>query len=357
MVVVIDQPPPGLFAEQNRLIAQGASVAADELNARGGIARGVHIKLIRQSLDGLSHPALEQRLRGERAAVVVLPCDTDSQASLASEAAGFGMLMLAPCNPDPTAGARDASYWPVGTAASDEAAGLASYIRNEGFGNVFVVSNPGSRDVQLLTSYFLGAAQSHGIKIAGSASVGASPQDFSSLVAQIKESHPRPAAIFTALPPPLVGRLLAAVTAQGNEETVFGTSSMDTPLTLTSGGAALENTILASYGFAREDAAARTFATDYRSQFHSIPVGSFPGLGFETIRLIEGAARKANSPEPSALQTALAGGLTLSGVALAERAYLARGDHNPVGPVAIERIGSGSFQPVLASTPKGAPAH
>ena len=352
MTVVIDQPPPGLLAEQNRSIAHGAEIAVDQLNAAGGLPGHIRIRLVRQSLDGLSAGALKARLGAEAAAVLVLPCDTDSQLSLAAAGSQFGMLMLAPCNPDSTAGSRYATYWPVGMSASDEAAGLVNAIGRLGYGSVFVITTPGARYLELLTDEFRGAAQAGGIKLAGSASIAMTTQNFSGLARAIQATQPRPSAIFTALPPPLVNRLAAGLLALGVGQTVLGSTAMDTPLTLAGRSKALENATFASYGFPRESAAAHRFAADYRKRFGREPVGGFPGLGLETIRLLQAAVRKAGSAEPSAVQRTLSDGITLNGVGLADRTYERGSDHNPVGEVAITKVAAGSFLPLLAVTPK-----
>jgi ABC-type branched-subunit amino acid transport system substrate-binding protein len=353
LTVVVDQPSSGMFTEQNRSIAQGAELAAAEVSASGGLPHRLHIKLVRQTLDGLSASALKSRLASEGAAVLVLPCDTDSQQALAAAASQYGMLMLAPCNADATAGARHPTYWPVGMSATEEAAGLASFMSTVGYGSVFTVSAPGSSYVELLTNDFRSAAQKKGIKLVGSASIATTTQDFSPLAHTIEASEPRPSAIFTALPPPLVNRMAAGLLAQGVDQTVLGSTAMDTPLTLSSGSRALENAVFPSYGFPRVSASAHRLETAYHKHFGHNPVGSFPGLGFETIRLLERAVGKARSGEPSAIQQALASGIALSGVALAERAYQAGGDHNPIGPVAISKVAAGSFLPLLATTPSG----
>lgn len=353
MIVVIDQPPPGLFAQQNSSIAQGAEVAVHELNAAGGLPRDVRIRLLRQSLDGLSATGVRAKLRSEAAAVLILPCDTDSQLSLAAGASQYGMLMLAPCNPDSRAGGRYATYWPVALPASAEAAGLVEFMKEIGPGSAFVVNATGNRYVELVTSDFRSAAQAGGIQLAGSATIAVTTKDFSGLAHAIEATNPTPSAIFTALPPPLVNRLASGLMAEGVHQTVVGSTAMDTPLTLSSSSPALESAVFVSNGFPRESASARRFAAEYSRMFGRDPVGSFPALGLETIRLLEAAVRKAGSPEPSAIQQALAGGISLSGVGLANRAYQRGGDHNPVGQVDITKISSGSFLPLFASTPKG----
>lgn len=352
MVVAIDQPSSGSFAEQNASIAQGATVAVDELNASGGLVdRHIRIKLAPQDLEGLSPAAVERRLHSEAVAALILPCDTDSQLSLAAEASRYRTLMLAPCNPDPSAGQRYSTYWPVGMKPSDEAAGLAGFMHTVGYGSVFIVNAPGNRYAELMTGYFRAAAQRKGIRIVGSASVGPTMGNLSSLAHTIRSANPRPSTVFTALAPPLVNQLAAGLQAQGVTQNVAGTSALDTRLTLISNVGALEDAVFPSYGFPRESAPARRFASDYKKQFGGEPVGSFPGLGFETIRLLETAVRQARSAEPSAIQRALSRGLALAGVALAERSYQPGGDHNPTGTVAIEKIVSGHFEPVFAATP------
>ena len=365
MVVAIDQPSSGLFAEQNASIAHGAAVAVDELNATGGLAGHIRVKLVPEHLDGLSAAAVERRLRSDAAAALILPCDTDSQLSLAAEAARYQTLMLAPCNPDPTAGRRYATYWPVGMTTSEEAAGMVSFMRQNGYTSAFIVSAPGTRYVEQLTGYFRAAAQHEGIRIVGSASVTMATRDFSSVAGAIGTAHPSPASIFTALPPPFVNRLAAGLRARGVTQSVVGTSAMDTRLTLTSDPGALEGAVFPSYGFRREGSPAhpnrglqaRRFVADFKKLVGSQPMGSFPGLGFETIRLLEAAVGKARSARPSAIQHALSRGLALRGVGLAERSYQPRGDHNPmVGDVGIERIVEGRLEPLLAITPENLPA-
>ncbi len=348
MIVVIDQPSSGMFAEQNASIAQGAAVAVDELNATGGLARHVRVKLVPENLDGLSAAAVQGRLRSEAAAALVLPCDTDSQLSLAAGAARYGTLMLAPCNPDPTAGRRYSTYWPIGTAASEESAGLVSAMRTTGYGSVFILGASGSRYVELLTGDFRAAAERGHLRIVGSAPVATTAGGFASLAGAIKAAYPSPASIFVALPPPLVNQLVAGLRAQGVTQAVMGTSAMDTQLTLTSNRSVLENSVFPSNGFPRESGPAHRFAADYKKRFGGEPVGSFPGLGFETVQFLEAAVRDAHSAEPSAIQRTLSRGLALGGVALAERTYRPGGDHNPVGPVSIEKVSGSTLEPLLA---------
>jgi ABC-type branched-subunit amino acid transport system substrate-binding protein len=185
--------------------------------------------------------------------------------------------------------------------------------------------------------------------IDGSASVSVSKPDFSSVVQAVEAIRPLPVAFFTALPPALASGLSSSLQAKGFSLIVLGSTVLDTPESLAS-GKALENATFVSYGFARENAAASHFSTDYRTDFGKAPLGGFPGLGFETVRVLAAAAHRAGSADPSAIQRALTGGLTVEGVGLASRTY-SGGLHTPVGDVGISKVFSGELLPVLATTP------
>jgi ABC-type branched-subunit amino acid transport system substrate-binding protein len=204
-----------------------------------------------------------------------------------------------------------------------------------------------------LTSWFRSAAQAKKVQVVGSASIALSASDFSRLARAIRSAHPTPSAIFTALPPPYVNRLAAGLAADGVSQVVVGTAVMETPLTLAKDGEALNNALFSTLGFPRVSSAARRFAADYRRQFRKAPVGGFPGVGLETIRLLADAAGKAHSADPRAMQRALVGGITLPGVGLADRSYQAGGDHDPIGEVAITKIASDAFLPLFAGVPSG----
>jgi ABC-type branched-subunit amino acid transport system substrate-binding protein len=348
--VVVDEPPPGYFTEQNQSLERGAQVAVAELNGAGGLAGHTHVQLIEQSLDGLTPAAIRSKLEAEGAAVLVLPCDTTSQENLVAAGNAFHMLMVAPCNPETEAGARYATYWPVGMSGAQEATGLASYIRSQGYHHVFVVNATGSRFIQLATSNFRAAAPSHGIQVVGATTVPLGTSDYSGVAQSIRAASTAPSAIYTALPPPQVNQLAAALHALGLHETIFGSSDMDTRLALVGGARELESAAFTAYGFPRQSASAQHFEADYRARFRRAPVGSYSGLGLEAIRLIKAAAAKAHSPQPQSLQRALSSGVTLRGVALADRAYRG-GNHDPGGQVAITGITTGQFVPLLSSEP------
>lgn len=353
LAVVIDDPG-GAFAQQNRLIAQGVTVAVAKLNAAGGIDRR-RVRLVSERLDGLSAPAVQSRLRAAGPdTVLILPCDTNSQTALAKGAARYRTLMLAPCDADASVARSLPTYWPVGMAGSDEAAGLVSFLRTVGGDTTsFIVNTPGMSFSTVMAGYFRTAAQAAGLRIVGDSSipVGLSNADVQRVAKAISAARPQAETVFSALPPPYLDRLAAGLVRDGVHAYVIGTSALDAPLTLSDPNvSALNNATFASYGFLRQTPAASSFLQAYTKRFGR-PVGAFPGLGFDTIGLLRQAAGKARSTDPAAIQRALLGGIDDGGAALFARSYDSPANHNPVTTVSVEKIAYGAFVPLLTSQP------
>jgi ABC-type branched-subunit amino acid transport system substrate-binding protein len=349
MKVVIDTPPAGPLSEQNEAIEQGAEVAADEVDGSGGVLHGVKLDLVREDLDGLSASALKARLSADAAAALILPCDTPSEVSLAREAASFGTLMLAPCNADQEASRSYPGYWPVGSSPSDEAKALAIYMVERNIKRVFIVGVTGAGYAEQFTSAFRSAVQAEGIKIVGGASVPATGGNFSGVLSAYEGIRPLPTSIFAALAPPRADELALSFYHNGLHPVVLDSTVLDTAGALSTATLTpMQAVTFTSYGFARVDAAASRFAGEYRRDFARAPVGSFPGLGFEAIRLLAAAAAKGHSAEPSAIERALSSGLTLQGVALASRTYAKGTSHDPLTEVGLAKVYTSELYELLA---------
>jgi len=356
LTLVVDQSG-GPFAQQNQLIREGVTAALDVLNAHGGVAHHT-VRVVTESLDGLSGSALEQRLHAAGSnAVLVLPCDNNSQAPLATAASRYGVVMLAPCDADASLAERLRTYWPVGMSGSDEASGLVHFLVREGFGRVFVVNSTGLQYTSTMTAYMSAALKTAGIPVVGSSTVSSnlSNADVANVLAAVRVIQP--ASLFTALPPPQVDKLVAGLVKGGEQQVfVFGTSAMDTPATLSSpGNASLQGATFPTYGFARVNGEATAFEQDFKQRFGQQPIGAFPGLGFETVGLLEQAIAKARSTQPAAIQRALLGGINDGGVALFGRSYHNPNNHNPVTTVSIEKVNADAFLPLVTTEPDGSP--
>jgi hypothetical protein len=90
----------------------------------------------------------------------------------------------------------------------------------------------------------------------------------------------------------------------------------------------LEEVIFATFGFPRTSGA--RFLSDYAEAYGKRPLGSFPGLGFETVHALETAAQRAKTLTPAGLNASFAKGFTVKGVALEDITFQGRGHRQPV---------------------------
>src|ERR671936_2678143 len=160
----------GFLAVHDHLISNGAILAIEQINAKGGV--GGRVKLSLDLKDVKSDTAESVKVAREIIAakdqVMVLPCNTDFQVAMAAVAKRSGTFMLSPCNADPTLGQRFSGYWPVGMAGNAQGAQLATYVKKLGKRRAYVVNAEAQLYVQTMAKYFRKAAPSRKIRIVGS---------------------------------------------------------------------------------------------------------------------------------------------------------------------------------------------
>lgn len=348
----------GFLAVHDHLISQGAQLAVQQINRSGGIGGRVRIKLMLKDVksDPATSVEVANELIGAHVAAMILPCNTDFQVAMAAVAKRANQFTLSPCNADPTAWRKFPIYWPVGMAGNAQMAQLASYAQSAGLKKIYVIDS-NFLYIHLMAKYFKKAAPLYGLRIAGTASVpfGATgfPNDYSAFVDKVKAANPQ--AVMTGLFTPYVDTLTKQLRAAGVKVPVLGSDGMDTGLDLTAGGSAVNGNVFTTFGYPSAGSPTAKFYSDYAKRFGKRPDGSYAALGYETIKVLEAAVRRANSTDPKKIQAALGAGMTVSG-ALGQIVYPGRGQHNPTNPVAVVAIKNRKFSLVKAGVPTKVPS-
>jgi branched-chain amino acid transport system substrate-binding protein len=350
----------GFLAAHDKLISNGAQLAVGQINGKGGIGGKVRINL--KLSDVKSDPSVAVQVARDLIAakvkVLVLPCNTDYQVAMTQIAKRANQFTLSPCNADPTLGRTFSGYWPVGMAGNAQLAQLANYAKRKGYKRVYVLDS-NFLYVNLMAKYFKKAAPSRGITVTGSDNIafGATgfPQDYSSLATKIKSLSPKPQAIMTGLFTPFVDFLARDLRRAGVNTPILGTDGMDTQLNLTTGKSAVNGYAFSTFGSPDKGSALARFYKQFKGRFGASPDGTYPALGYDTIRVLEAAVLKANSTDPKKIQAVLRAGLTVNG-ALGPIKYLGKGNQNPRNIVVVYEIRSGKFVRVLKGVPKNVPA-
>ncbi len=347
----------GFLAVHDHLISQGAQLAVQQINAKGGIGGKVKVKLKLKDVKSDPATAVEvaNAIIGEKDSVMVLPCNTDFQVAMAAVAKAKNQFTLSPCNADPTAWHKFPIYWPVGAAGNAQMAQLASYAQSAGLKKIYVLDS-NFLYIHLMAQYFKKAAKLYGITITGSTSIpfGATgfPNDYSAFVDKIKAANPQ--AVMTGLFTPYVDTLTKQLRSAGVKVPVLGSDGMDTGLDLTSGGTAVNGNVFTTFGYPTPGSATNAFYGAFKKKFGTRPDGSYAALGYETIKVLEQAVVKAGSTDPKKIQAALSAGMTVPG-ALGAITYPGHAEHNPKTNVAVVKIANRKFSLVKIGVPTKVP--
>ena len=244
-------------------------------------------------------------------------------------------------------------------AGNAQLAQLANYAKLKKYKKVYVLDAPQMLYVHLMAKYFRKAAPSRGIEIVGSDDIpfGATgfPQDYSAIATKIKNDSGGAQAIMTGLFSPFVDFLARDLRRAGVNLPVLGTDGMDTQLNLTTGKEAVNGYAFTTFGFPDKGSATARFYGQFKGLFGASPDGTYPALGYDTIKVLEAAVIKSGSIDGKLIQAALANGMTVQG-ALGPIKYSGSNQHNPTNIVAAVQIKNGKFVKVLKGVPKNVPA-
>jgi len=351
----------GFLAAHDMLISNGALLAVQQINAKGGIGGKVKIKLTLRDVKSRADTSVQvaRDFLNAKVNVLILPCNTDFQVAMAAVANPRGQFMLSPCNADPTVAKKYGNYWPVGMAGNAQLAQLANYAKLRKIKRAYVLDAPQMLYVHLMAQYFRKTAPSRRIQIVGSDDIpfGATgfPQDYSAIATKIKNESNGAQAIMTGLFSPFVDFLARDLRRAGVNLPVLGTDGMDTQLNLTTGKDAVDGYGFTTFGYPDRGSPTARFYAQFRGKFGASPDGTYPALGYDTIKVLEAAVIKSGGINGKVIQAALANGMTVKG-ALGPIKYKGSNQHNPTNIVAAVQIKNGKFVKVLKGVPKKVPA-
>jgi ABC-type branched-subunit amino acid transport system substrate-binding protein len=357
--VAIVIPKSGPFSIQNRLLANGATVAAGEINAQG-TGKGqapvlLRLKVVRVGASA-SPKSIVHGLERASTRVLVLPCDVALQESLARAAARAGLLALSPCNPESSFGKSLPRYWPTGPTGGAEAGQLAFYARSYNHARTaFLLGAAHSSYAREMSSELRAAAKRNKIKIVGQASAPAGYSGVERLANRIRKLNPT--VVFATVPSPTVESLITQLRNWSVGSAFYVTDGMDAAIDFLKyrdgpDNSSIENVVFATFGFPRPGSG--QFYRDYAAAYGKMPLGSFPGLGYETLHVLETAALRAAAPTPAGLNASFAKGFTVRGIALEDISYQGHGRRQPVTYVGLAQVIRDGYVELFTS-PSGHP--
>jgi branched-chain amino acid transport system substrate-binding protein len=322
----------------------GMRLAAAEINAGGGIlGRRVQIA----AADSRSRPAAVARavrrlIENER--VVALGGLNDSTLALAA-----GPVAQRAGIPFVTAGATlptlprtvGNEFFMAAFGDDAQAHAVADIARRDlRARSALILVDRGSDFTRALARFFRQRFVARGGTVAGQLSYAPGERDFASAMAGIRARRPPPDVLFFSALPSEAGRLTRQARAAGLMQPILSGDGFDTPL-LSRVAGTLANNVYYSTHVALDSAARRIrrFVTAYRKRYGRKPENAFAALGYDTMRLIADAIRRAGSSEPEAIRRALAA--TRGFAMVTGTISYAPGRRTPKKPVTIIRVREG----------------
>lgn len=340
----------GRFAYSDVPAIEGAQVAIDQINAKGGIDGKYKIDL--SIKDGRSDPAhtvvAAQALLDNGVDVMFLPADADP-------AIGAGLLATKAKVPAFTTVASSptlplsAGEYMFGNFPGDnlQTAVSAQYAHDQGYETAYLLYSPDSSYTQL-PLYFKEAFEKLGGEVVGEAVYSLGQQDFGTTVTQIGALDPAPDVIMTGAYEPDFPSFIKQLRAAGIDIPVIGSDGIDSATTFSLGDV-VDGVVYTTAGFAKDDNALSQFYAAYEEKFGRESETIYTALGYDLVKIVEAAVEEAGTLDGEALRDAIA---NLSGVEGAVGSITYKGtDRVPLREVSLVRIQDGKRELVSQTVP------
>lgn len=292
------------------LISQGAQLAAQQINDRGGVLGGRRLELIYLDDQGRLPVAekIARRLAGQKEVVAVvghLYSEVAVPISIIYGAAGLLFISTGATDPQLSLIPNPLAMR-VAPSDDDTARAMAKLAHKLGLNNLVVTFQRGLTSTfygRSLANFFSEMAVSQGLNILHVRSFFPWQEDLRPLLAPLRHEKIDGLVVVGFLPQ--AGLLISQARGLGMRCTILGSDSLDDPDLLALADKAAEGVIVAN--FFREDLtrpATRDFVTSFRKAFGKEP-DDHAAAAFDAVMLIAAACRKAGSSVPLDLANAL----------------------------------------------------
>jgi branched-chain amino acid transport system substrate-binding protein len=339
--------------------ANGAKLAAKEINAAGGVL-GRQIDLVvhdtQYKMDVTAQVA-KQFVEQDKVAAVIGFTDTDSVLASGPTIQGAGLPFI-------TAGATSPK---IPTQVGDkmflacfgdnvQAAAGAEYGFKTFGKNAYLLLDKGVEYTTLLGGYFKARFTELGGTLVLEDQYDDKATDFSAQIAKVKALPQQPDFYYIAAMPYNVGPVVKQFRDAGLSGPIIGGDGYDTPDLVSVAGKAAEKVFFSTHALMDAQggtAGIKKFIAAYNKEYGHDPENAFAALGYDTMYLLADALKRAGSTDPSAIQKAIKETKDFPGIT----GKISFGDSNvPQKGVTIIAIKDGKFTLGAEVVPEKVPA-
>ena len=340
----------GWNAPYDSPVMDGFMVAADEINAAGGIAGKYKIEVV--TLDNRSDNAqnaiVTQDLIDQGVNMLFAACDSSMVHATADIIVEAKVPAISTCSSSPTLPMTGQGYI-FANAVTDNVQGAAqaAYAWGQGYRTAYLLKSP-DIEYTLMPDYFAAAFQKLGGTIVGESIYALGQPDFSAEVTKIKALDPQPDVIVTSAFEPDFPAFIRQLRGAGVTVPLVVGDGIDSPTTFALGDI-VEGVVFTSSGFAEPGNSMAQYQEKYAAKYGKAPESIMDALGYDLAKIVEAAVTKADSTDPQAIRDALA---ELENVQGATAAITYKGGNGtPTRPVAMIRIEGGKRVLVSRESP------
>jgi branched-chain amino acid transport system substrate-binding protein len=291
--------------------ANGAKLAAEEINSAGGVL-GKQIDLIlRDSQYKMDVTAQIAQQFVEQDKVVAAVGFTDSDSVLA-----FGPIMQKAGIPFLTAGATSPklpsqigdNMFMACFGDNVQAAAGAEYAYQKFGKNAYFLWDKGVEYTTLLGKYFKERFTQLGGTIVLEDQYDDKATDFSAQIAKVKALPNQPDFYYISAMPYNIGTVVKQFRDAGITGPIVGGDGYDDPSWIQSVGNASNNVFFTTHAFndpANPNPAYQKFYNAYKTKYGHEPENAFAALGYDAVYLMADAIKRAGKADPAAIRTAL----------------------------------------------------
>ena len=301
--------------------ANGAKLAAKEINAAGGVL-GKKIDLV--AYDGKSDAATiansaTQLTQTDKVVAMLGFSDSDMVMAAAPVAAKAGVMFVTSGATSPKLPDQVPDYLYLACFGDNvqAAAGAEYAFDTMKAKTAYLLIDKGMEYTLLLGKYFKERFVELGGKLVLEDTYQGGDKDFSAQITKLKGQKVQPDLLYIASGPDDVGTIIKQFRDAGVKKPIMGGDGYDTPLLIQVAGAGSENVYFTTHSLMDATLgtdAVKKFIAAYQAEYKVPPENAFAGLGYDTVKLIVDAIKRAGSADPKAIRTALAATKDLAGV-------------------------------------------
>jgi branched-chain amino acid transport system substrate-binding protein len=292
--------------------ANGAKLAVKEINDAGGIL-GRKIELV--MYDGKTDAATignaaTQLVESDKVKAMMGFSDSDMTLAAAPIAAKAGIVFVTSGATSPKLPDSVPTYLYLACFGDNvQAAAAAEFAYNDLKGKTaYLLIDRGMEYTLLLGKYFKERFTELGGQIVLEDTYQLGDKDFSAQVTKFKGLATPPDFLFIASGPDEVGGLVKQFRDAGVTQPIVGGDGYDTPLLVQIAGPGAENVYFTTHSLMDPQLgtdAAKKFISAYEAEYKTPPENAFAALGYDTVKLIADAVKRAGSDDPKAILEAL----------------------------------------------------